>query len=137
MHNSIHAPKKTIVIADDQKDMRRLVQMTLEYGEYLLLEAESAVVAEELIKAKKVNLLILDIFMPGSYNGLELCRHLKSDVSTASISIILLSGDGSEHIRAAALESGSDAFLPKPFSPLRLIEVVERLIRPVSGLATL
>ena len=70
-------------------------------------------------------MIVLDVVLAGE-SGLDLCRALKSDLRTASIPIVLLSGLDRPGA-GDATEAGADAFLPKPFSPLQLLGLVERL----------
>lgn len=124
---------KTIVLADDQQDIRRLIRITLGYGDFNILEAKDAPLALHLIKEHRVDLAILDIFMPGPFNGLELCHQIKAYQVTPAVPIILLSGENSTSTRDAAKQAYCDIFMTKPFLPLRLIEAVERLLAPIAS----
>jgi len=65
--------------------------------------------------------------MPGSMNGLDLCRLLKSDASLGLPRVILLSARGQGQDIEAGMNAGADAYLLKPFSPLKLIETIDSL----------
>lgn len=121
---------KTIVVADDQQDIRRLIRITLGYGNYITTEASNAHEALHLIREHRADLAILDVIMPGPVNGLQLCEKLKSDPETTALPVILVSGEDSESARRAAAQAGCDLYISKPFQPLRLIESVERLLHP-------
>ena len=72
------------------------------------------------------------IMMPGSIDGLQLCERLKGDPATRSIKVVLVSARGHRNDLGIGREAGADDYLSKPFSPMRLIEVVEHLLRPQS-----
>jgi len=114
-----------LLLVDDDAGLRALVRTTFEIVDVEVREAESTRVAEALIRAQRPDAIVLDVSMPGE-NGFDFCRRLKDDPATSSIPVVLLSGsvDGTSPEAASA---GADAFLPKPFSPLQLLALVERL----------
>jgi response regulator RpfG family c-di-GMP phosphodiesterase len=114
-----------LLLVDDDAGLRALVRATFDDVGVEVLEAESAAAARREIHARRPDVIVLDVVMPRE-SGLDLCRKLKADVATASIPVVLLSGAGDDGRRRGA-ESGADAFLPKPFSPLALLALVERL----------
>jgi ribonuclease P protein subunit RPR2 len=94
-------------------------------------EAASAERAAELVPRVRPNVIVLDVSMPGM-SGLEYCRRLKADEATQSVKVVLLTGSGtSTHEDGTA--AGADAYLVKPFSPLELLAVVERLAGGLYG----
>ncbi|HEY3183897.1 MAG TPA: HD domain-containing phosphohydrolase [Gaiellaceae bacterium] len=111
-----------LLLVDDDPGLRALVHATFDDVDIDVIEAESAAAARAEIARSPPEVIVLDVAMPGE-TGLDLCRDLKSRPETQSIPIVLLSGS----VETAAAESGADAFLPKPFSPLQLLAVVERL----------
>ncbi len=120
---------KKILIVDDQVEVRELVQVTLEIGDYEILTAEDGQEAIEKAKTEHPDIILLDIMMPGSdIDGLEACRRLKADPATAGINIVILSAKGQEHDIHAGSDAGADDYFTKPFSPLRLIEKVEQVM---------
>lgn len=120
---------KKILIVDDQVEVRELVQVTLEVGDYQILSAENGKEALELARAEHPDIILMDIMMPGSdIDGLEACRQLKSDPETADITIVMLSAKGQESDIEAGKAAGADDYFTKPFSPIALIEKVEQVI---------
>ena len=85
---------KRVLIVDDNIDLRTLVQMTLEYNDYEIHQAEDASQAMQLVKTVKPDIIILDIMMPGELDGIELCRIIKSSEETSATRVILLSSMG-------------------------------------------
>ncbi len=119
---------KKILIVDDQIEVRELVQVTLEIGDYQILAAENGPQALEIAHAEHPDVILLDIMMPGSIDGMEVCRRLKSDPDTAHITIVMLSAKGQESDIEAGWSVGADAYFTKPFSPIALIEKIEEVI---------
>jgi len=117
---------KKILIVDDQLEVRELVQVTLEIGDYQILAAENGKQALEVAKEERPDIILLDIMMPGSdVDGLEVCRRLKNDPEMADTVIVMLSAKGQESDIEAGRQAGADDYFTKPFSPIALIEKVE------------
>ena len=120
-----------LLLVDDDPALRALLRTTFEVFEIEVQEAESAEAAVEVMNGSVPDVIVLDVMMPGT-DGLTFCRRLKSSPSTASIPVVLLSGsEGGSLVAADA--SGADAFVGKPFSPLALLGVVERLAGGLYG----
>jgi response regulator RpfG family c-di-GMP phosphodiesterase len=120
-----------LLLVDDDAGLRALVRTTFEVVDLQVDEAEDAREARRRIQARRPDVIVLDVLMPGE-SGLDLCRALKSDPATAAIPIVLLSGsDGGSLVAADA--AGADAYVRKPFSPLELLAVVERLAGGLYG----
>jgi ribonuclease P protein subunit RPR2 len=114
-----------VLLVDDDAALRLLLRTTFEVFDIDVVEAEDAAAAERAIGEEHPDVVVLDVHMPGM-NGLDFCRQLKTDPTTASISVVMLSGsDGGT--AAAAEQAGADAAVRKPFSPLQLLAVVEQL----------
>lgn len=117
---------KKILVVDDQLEVRELVQVTLEVGDYQILTAENGQQAVEIARAEHPDIILLDIMMPGSgVDGLEACRRLKADPATNDITIVMLSAKGQESDIQAGKAAGADDYFTKPFSPIALIDKVE------------
>ena len=120
---------KKILIVDDQLEVRELVQVTLEIGDYQILAAENGQQAMDITQVEHPDIILLDIMMPGSnVDGLEVCRRLKNDPATADITIVMLSAKGQESDIEAGRQAGADDYFTKPFSPIALIEKVEEVM---------
>jgi len=113
-----------LLVVDDDAALRILLRTTFEVVDIEVEEANSAEAAEKMIAARAPDVVVLDVGMPGM-DGLTFCRKLKFDPVTSDIGIVLLTGsDRSEYVAEAC---GADAFLRKPFSPLELLNAVERI----------
>jgi len=120
-----------ILLVDDDPALRTLLRTTFEVADVGVVEAENADAARRQIERARPSVIVLDVNMPGK-SGLELCRELKDDPSTRDIPIILLTGSQGG-TTAAAKQVGADAFVRKPFSPLELLAVAERLAGGLYG----
>jgi len=120
--------KETILIVDDEEDILELVRFHLSREGYGVLCAESGEVAWRMIKENRIDLLILDLMLPG-IDGLELTRKLKNDPKTSSLPIIMLSAKGEEADIVTGLELGADDYVTKPFSPRILLARIHTVIR--------
>ena len=119
---------KRILIVDDQKEVRELVEMTLGVGDYQVLQAKSGKEAVEIVKLEKPDLIIMDVMMPGKIDGLEATRILKKDPETKACTIIMLTAKGQEADKEEGFNAGADDYFAKPFSPLELIKKVEEVL---------
>jgi DNA-binding response OmpR family regulator len=119
-----------ILIVEDQADLRKLMQMTLELDDHELHEAGDAESGWDVALAVLPDLVLLDIMMPGTIDGLDLCRRLKADPRTARTKVVLVSARGHRNDMQIGLDAGADDYLLKPYSPMRLIEVVAAMAPP-------
>jgi len=120
-----------ILLVDDDPALRMLLRTTFEVADVEVVEAESAQAARRKIRAARPDVIVLDVNMPGT-TGLELCAELKGASATKDIPIILLTGSNGG-TGAAAKRVGAEAFVRKPFSPLELLAVAERLAGGLYG----
>jgi response regulator RpfG family c-di-GMP phosphodiesterase len=114
-----------ILLVDDEPALRELLRVTFESADVTVDEAGSAREADDAIGAHRPDVIVLDLRMPGE-SGAELCARLKADELTRAIPIVLLTGAEPEVARAAR-DAGAEALVHKPFSPLELVAVVERV----------
>jgi response regulator RpfG family c-di-GMP phosphodiesterase len=121
-----------LLLVDDDPGLRALLRATLDAVDIEVDDAEDAVAAAEAITLRRPDAIVLDVNLPGM-DGLAFCRQLKRNRRTRDIPIVVLSGSegGSAD---AALEAGADSFLRKPFSPLELLAIVERLAGGLFGI---
>jgi response regulator RpfG family c-di-GMP phosphodiesterase len=121
-----------ILLVDDDPALRTLLKTTFEVADVAVVEAEDAAAARRKIRSARPDVIVLDINMPGT-TGLELCVELKAGPPTRDIPIVLLTGSegGTD---AAAKKAGADALVRKPFSPLELLAIAERLACGMFGI---
>jgi DNA-binding response OmpR family regulator len=117
-----------ILIAEDDPDIAELVAHYLQKSGWDTHIATSGDKALAYARAHHVDLIILDLMMPGM-NGLEICRALRADTTKASVPIIMLTAKANEEDRVAGLEIGADDYVAKPFSPNELVARIRALMR--------
>ena len=120
-----------ILLVDDDPALLTLLRATFEVADVEVMDASDAAEARRAIDQAHPSVIVLDVNMPGK-TGLEFCRELKDDAETRDIPVVLLTGsEGGTDARAR--EAGADAFIRKPFSPLELLAVAERLAGGLYG----
>jgi len=120
-----------LLLVDDDEGLRALLRTTFEVVDIEVDEAADTRAAEQRVAARRPDVIVLDVLMPGE-TGLEFCRRLKADPDLSLIPIVLLTGsEGGALVAADA--AGADALVRKPFSPLELLAVVERLAGGLYG----
>src|SRR6476660_6662864 len=97
--------KGTILIIDDEKDLIELVRYNLEKDGYDSIAAADGQSGLEIARTHKLDLIVLDLMMPGM-DGLEVCRHLRSDPRTSRTPLIMLTAKATEADRIVGLELG-------------------------------
>jgi cyclic di-GMP phosphodiesterase len=114
-----------ILLVDDDPGLLELLRTTFEVAAIDVADADSVAVARRQVAAFRPDVVVLDVRMPGM-DGLTFCSELKADPETRAVGVVLLSG-AEEGNAPAAEKAGADALLRKPFSPLELLSVVERV----------
>jgi ribonuclease P protein subunit RPR2 len=114
-----------VLLVEDEPAVRELLRVTLESAEVRIEEAGTAEQAEEQVVRWSPDVIVLDLGLPGR-GGEELCRRLKAQEQTRAIPIVVLTGADPE-VAERARQAGAEALLRKPFSPLELLAVLERL----------
>jgi len=120
--------KATILVVDDEEDIRELVELNLHREGYTVLTSETGEQALALAKAKTPDLVVLDLMLPGM-DGLEVCKRLKNDPVLQQIPVVMLTAKGEESDIVAGLELGADDYITKPFSGRVLVARIRRLLR--------
>jgi CheY-like chemotaxis protein len=118
---------RAVLIVDDDPFIRKLIATTLEdVSSFELHEAADGLEALELARTQHPALVFLDVDMPG-LDGIEACRTLRQSEETRQTTIVMLTAAHGDGVERAAEEAGADLFLTKPFSPLDLLRLVDRL----------
>jgi len=119
----------TVLIVDDEPDIREILRFALESAKYRTVEAGHAEEARKCILSEAPDLILLDWMLPGR-SGLELAQQLKKNQKTRSIPIIMVSAKGDESDRIKGLDAGEvDDYITKPFSPRELVSRVKAVLR--------
>jgi DNA-binding response OmpR family regulator len=121
--------RSRIILVEDQPEIRQLIRMTLEFGDFELAEACDADAGWALIQQQTPQLLLLDLMMPGSMDGLALCRKVRRHPTLQAVPVIMLTARSQQSDIDNGLEAGASAYLTKPFSPMELIERIGQLLK--------
>ena len=117
----------TVLIVDDEPNIVQLVRITLEASRVHVLEASDGATALDQAVAACPHLILLDVDLP-DVSGLDVCRRLKAQERLADTKIVMLTAAAQKDDVARGLAAGADEYLTKPFSPVRLLALVEQLI---------
>jgi DNA-binding response OmpR family regulator len=117
--------KETILIVDDEKEIRDLVNIYLKNEGYTTLLAEDGIQALEILKRNEVHLIILDIMMP-KLDGIQACMKIREE---KNMPIIMLSAKSQDMDKITGLITGADDYVTKPFNPLELTARVKSQLR--------
>jgi CheY-like chemotaxis protein len=117
-----------ILVVDDDPTILRLLQVNLEMEGHEVLTAGDGYEALEQLRDGRPEVVLLDVMMPG-LDGWQVCERIRADddAALASTPVVFLSARAQESDLARGTEVGADAYVTKPFDPLALIELVERL----------
>jgi DNA-binding response OmpR family regulator len=110
----------TILIAEDERDIRDLIAFTLKYNGYEVLTASNGEEAFQLTLSEKPDLVLLDVRMP-RMDGYEVCRRIKDNPDVRNLPVVFISAKGQEREVQEGLAAGAIDYILKPFSPDELI----------------
>src|SRR3989475_4599121 len=117
-----------VLVVEDEPDIRRLIVLHLERDGFSCRTASNGPEALREARAVVPDLVVLDLMLP-ELDGLEVCRQLRRDASTAAVPIIMLTAKSDEVDRVVGLEIGADDYVSKPFSPKELVARVRAVLR--------
>lgn len=118
---------KRVLVVDDEPRMIGFIRMNLELEGHQVVEAHTGLEALEAVRTKLPDIVLLDIMMPGTLNGLEVCRQIKADHATRFTKVVLLTARVQASDKEAGLAAGADDYLMKPFSTLQVLETIYRM----------
>ncbi len=120
-----------VLIVDDEKDLRSLLDFNLKQAGYRTVHAATGSEALARVASHQPDLILLDLNLP-DLQGTEVCRRLKSDPTTRDIPVIMLTARSAESDRITGFELGAEDYVPKPFSVRELILRIEVARRRVA-----
>jgi two-component system phosphate regulon response regulator PhoB len=123
----------TILITDDEPHVVELVRITLEDERVRVFEAADGATALALADELEPELIFLDVNLP-DLSGIEVCRRLRRHPRLSRSSIVMLTAAAQQEDVARGLAAGATQYLTKPFSPVRLLSLVEGLLPGVAWL---
>jgi CheY-like chemotaxis protein len=124
--------RQVILAVDDDPDMLTLLDTMLKRRGYVVMKAQNAEIALNLIKSFSPNLLVLDVLMP-NMDGFELCERIRNIPHTANIPIIILTALNTANTRQQAISVGANAFIAKDDLFSDLAAEIQRLLSSGTG----
>jgi DNA-binding response OmpR family regulator len=119
--------KERILVVDDEEDILELVRFNLSREGHEVLCAETGEKALEILKTKSVDLMVLDLMLPGM-DGFSVAQRIKNDPSISHVPIVMLTAKSSETDVVAGLQLGAEDYITKPFSPRVLIARIQKIL---------
>lgn len=119
-----------VLVVDDARDIREPLTRYLRENGFRVTSAENAAVARKAMRTSGIDIVILDIMMPGE-DGLSLCRYIRE---SSGIPVIMLTARGEELDRIVGLEVGADDYMGKPFNPRELLARIGAVLRRTNTL---
>lgn len=116
-----------ILVVEDQDSIRTMIQALVRARGYEVDTASNGAKALDIAHVTRPDMVLLDLMMPGDYDGIEVCKRLRMNPDTESVPIIIISAALDEQNRAKAEAAGASACYSKPFSPMALLKELERL----------
>lgn len=111
-----------ILLCEDQDAIRRMIEALVGASGHEVIGVGTGREAVELALTEPFDVLLLDLMLPGSMDGFEVCERLRAHPGTSSLPIIVISALDDHEARARALKLGATAYYAKPFRPLELLE---------------
>lgn len=116
----------TVLLIEDEDSIRKFVKINLEKNEFNVLEAETGEVGIEIARQEKIDIIVLDLMLPG-IDGFQVCKVLREEFP--DIGIIMLTAKSQDIDKIQGLENGTDDYMTKPFNPKELVLRVKSLGR--------
>jgi len=119
---------QTVLLVDDQADIRQLIRLTLGSA-HEVLEASDGVTALHIARDRRPRVVVLDIMMPGEMDGLKVLEEIRADVNLKDTHVIMVTARGQAHDYDAGMSRGAHAYFIKPFSPIALVNAIKDLLK--------
>jgi CheY-like chemotaxis protein len=116
-----------ILIVEDQDSIRRMIEALVRGRGHEVVAVASGARALDVCMTTPPDVVLLDLMLPGQYDGFEICRRLRTDPSTRAAAIVVISALDDDDAKARVMAAGANAFYTKPFSPSALLKELERV----------
>ena len=120
-----------ILIAEDERDIRELVNYSLQFGGFTVVQVSNGVEAVARAQTELPDLILMDVRMP-KMTGYEACRQMKAIPALRDIPVVFLSAKGQETEIQTGLEAGAEEYILKPFAPDELVKQVQAVLERVA-----
>jgi DNA-binding response OmpR family regulator len=115
-----------VLVVEDQDSIRRMIEALMSARGHTVTAVSSGVKAVDVAITDPPDIVLLDLMLPGQYDGIEVCKRLRNDVKL-QIPIVIISALTDDDSRARATAAGATAYYTKPFSPIALLKELDRL----------
>jgi len=119
--------KRKILVVDDDPTMVKLINVNLKLNNYSVVEATSGEQALDVLNSDPLDLVVLDIMMPG-VDGWEVLKRIRGNPETQEMPVILVTAKTQDSDVIRGWELGADEYVIKPFNPLLLVEVIKMVL---------
>jgi CheY-like chemotaxis protein len=116
-----------ILVCEDQDSIRRMIEALVQARGYEVTAVASGAKALDIALTSPPDVVLLDLMLPGQYDGFEVCRKLRADPTTRAIPVVIISALDDDDSRSRATQAGATAYYTKPFSPIALLKEIDRL----------
>jgi DNA-binding response OmpR family regulator len=116
-----------ILIIEDSDSISRMIEALVGARGHIVATAASGVRGVELALENVPDVVLLDLNLPGSFDGYEVCRRLRENERTTATPILIISALDDDESKRRAMEAGANAYYTKPFSPMALLKEIEGL----------
>ena len=118
-----------ILVIEDSDSIRHMIEMLMTARGHEVLAVNTGAKGIDAAMASTPDAILLDLHLPGSFDGFDVCEKLRANESTKSVPIIVISAMSDHEAKQRALEKGASAFYTKPFSPTALLKELEAMGR--------
>ncbi len=115
-----------ILVVEDQDSIRNMIEALVRARGYEVTAVGSGAKALDCATQAAPDLVLLDVTMPGQYDGIQVCERLRADPRTAEIPVVIISAVTDEQTKERATLAGASAYYTKPFSPMALLKELDR-----------
>ncbi|SRR5690606_6824729 len=121
-----------ILVVEDQDSIRTMIEALVRARGHEVVAVNSGAKALEVALTQDIDLVLLDLMMPGQYDGVQVCERLRRSPKTQNLPVVMVSALADESSRDLALAAGASAYYTKPFSPMALLKELARWADRVS-----
>jgi CheY-like chemotaxis protein len=116
-----------ILVVEDQDSIRRMIEALVQARGYQVTAVSSGAKAIDVAMTDAPDIVLLDLNLPGQYDGFDVCQRLRSDPTTRTVPVVIISAMDDDESRERATAAGATAYYTKPFSPIALLKEIDRL----------
>lgn len=121
-----------ILVCEDQDSIRNMIMTLVKASGHDVIAVPSGAKAVELVLTERIDMLLLDLMMPGALDGFAVCERLRKEESTKDVPIFIISAMDDAASRQRALDAGATGFYGKPFRPLVLLQQIKEIAAQIA-----